>query len=425
MLDIRAVREFPEKIRADLEKRGEKEKLAWLKDLLEKDSAYRNALQKAEELKRKRNELSQKIRGLKKEKKNADALLRKAKKLPGEISDAEKKAEGLKKKTEFYRMRLPNILHESVPVGRDEKDNKEIRKWGKIPSPAFQLRHHGEILSSMGQADFGRAAKISGTGFYFLKNHAALLEMALIRFGLDLLLQKGFIFLSPPLMMKRKPYEGVTSLEDFENVMYKLEGEDLYLIATSEHPLMAMHSGEIFSGKELPLKYAGVSPCFRKEIGRHKIDERGLFRVHHFSKVEQTIICGPEESWKFHEELLKNAEEFVKALEIPYRVVNVCTGDIGIVAAKKYDIEAWSPRENAYFEVMSCSNCTSYQSVRLNLKYRKRHTHEKEFVHTLNSTMVAASRMLRAIAENFQTKEGTILIPKPLRPYMNGLKEIK
>jgi len=271
-------------------------------------------------------------------------------------------------------------------------------------------------LQELGLADFEKAAEVSGHGFYYLLGDIARLEMALVNFAVDSLTKKGYTLVEPPLMLRRKPYEGVTDLKDFETMMYKIDGEDLLLIATSEHPIAAMLMNETLDEKKLPIKFAGYSPCFRKELGSHSIDTKGLFRVHHFNKVEQFIFCKPEDSWKLHEELLNNGEELFQKLKIPYRVVNICTGDIGIVAAKKYDIEAWFPRENLYREVISCSNCTSYQATRLNIKYRK--GEEKEFVHTLNSTAIATGRAIRAIVENYQQKDGTIKVPQVLQKYM-------
>jgi seryl-tRNA synthetase len=258
--------------------------------------------------------------------------------------------------------------------------------------------------------------------FSFLKDKIALLDFALQKYAIDKLVKKGYILVEPPFMVRRGPYEGVTDLADFENVMYKIEDDDLYLIATSEHAIGAMHMNETFDADKLPLKYVGISACFRREIGSHGLDTRGLFRVHQFNKIEQFIFCKPSDSWKFHEELLKNAEEIFKALELPYRVVNICTGDIGIVAAKKYDLEVWMPREEKYREVVSCSNCTGYQATRLNIRYKK--GNEKEYLHTLNSTAIATSRAIRAIIENNQQKDGTVKVPKVLVPYMNGVKEI-
>jgi seryl-tRNA synthetase len=251
-----------------------------------------------------------------------------------------------------------------------------------------------------------------------------LLDLALQRFAIDKLLKQDFVLVQPPFLMARKPYEGVAPLDDFENVMYKIEGQELYLIATSEHPLVSMHMNGIFFGGQLPVKMAGVSACFRREIGKHGLDERGFFRVHQFNKVEQIILCNQEDSWKWLEVLRKNAESVLTDLKIPCRTVNVCTGEMGIVAAKKYDIEGWSPRENKFIELMSCSNCTDFQSVGLNIKYKLKNG-EKRFVHTLNGTMLATTRALRIIIENYQTAKGTIIVPKVLQKYMNGIKEIK
>ena len=313
-------------------------------------------------------------------------------------------------------MRLPNILHDSVPIGNGIDGNVVIRHWGEKPKFSFELKPHGELLAELGLANFEKASEVSGHGFYYLLGDIARMELALVNFAVDSLIEKGYTFVEPPLMLRRKPYEGVTDLKDFETMMYKVEDEDLLLIATSEHPIAAMHMDEVLDEKKLPMKFVGFSPCFRKELGSHSLDTRGLFRVHHFNKVEQFIFCRPEDSWQFHEELLKNAEEIFQKLKIPYRVVNTCTGDIGTVAAKKYDIEAWFPRENLYREVISCSNCTSYQSVRLNVKYRK--GEEKEYVHTLNSTAIATSRAIRAIVENYQQKDGTIKVPAVLQKLM-------
>ena len=280
----------------------------------------------------------------------------------------------------------------------------------------FELKNHG-LAADNNWADFERATKTSGAGFYFLKGSLVLLDLALQRFSLDTLMKKGYTPVIPPYMINRKSYEEVTDLDDFEKVMYKIEDNDAYLIATSEHPMAAMYQDEIFEEKELPLRLAGLSPCFRREIGSHGLDTKGLFRVHQFHKVEQFVYCHPDISWEIHEELCKNAEEIFQKLEIPYRVVNICTGDIGTVAAKKYDIEAWMPRENEYREVVSCSNCTTYQAVRLNIRVRDKADFEsKQFVHTLNSTAVATFRTMRAILENFQQEDGSVEIPKVLRP---------
>lgn len=421
MLDIRFIRENPDIVRKDLEKRNEKEKIEWLEDLLKSDIDYRKLLQENQRLRQRKNEVTDEINKLKKQGEDIKEKILEAKELPSKIKQSDEKTEELKSKIEYYLMRLPNILHESVPIGKDANDNVVVRHWGEKPKFNFELKPHGELLTELGLANFEKASEVSGHGFYYLLGDIARMELALVNFAVDSLTKKGYTFVEPPLMLRRKPYEGVTDLKDFETMMYKVEDGDLLLIATSEHPIAAMLMNETLEEKQLPMKFVGFSPCFRKELGSHSLDTRGIFRVHHFNKVEQFIFCKPEDSWQLHEELLKNGEELFQKLKLPYRVVNICTGDIGTVAAKKYDIEAWFPRENLYREVISCSNCTSYQSVRLNVKYRK--GEEKEYMHTLNSTAIATSRAIRAIVENYQQKDGTIKVPSVLQK-MVGKKVI-
>jgi len=421
MLDIRFVRANPDIIKADLKKRNSTDKLAWVDDLLKDDTRYRELIGETNELRRRRNSISFDINRAKKAGENPQNLITEAGHLPSRIKKNEAEIEELSGKIRYCLMRLPNILHESVPVGTDDSENVELRKVGTPRRFDFELIGHGQLAVDNNWADFERATKTSGSGFYFLKGSLVLLDLALQRFALDLLMSKGYTPVIPPYMINRKSYEEVTDLEDFEKVMYKIENDDAYLIATSEHPIAAMYQDEIFEEKDLPLRLAGLSPCFRREIGSHGIDTKGLFRVHQFHKVEQFVYCSAEESWTIHEELRENTEEIYKKLNLPYRIVNICTGDIGTVAAKKYDIEAWMPRENTYREVVSCSNCTSYQAVRLNIKVRDRTDFEtKHFVHTLNSTAIATSRTIRAILENYQEKDGSVRIPEVLIPYMNN-----
>ena len=416
MLDIKFIREHPEIVRKDLKKRKDAEKLAWLEDLLKKDEEYRKLLGENQKLRARRNEIAEDINALKKQGKDISKKLKEVKEIPQKIKDGDERIAPLKEKIDFYLMRIPNILHESVPVGKDGTENVVVREAGKKPKFTFELKPHGEALASRGLANFEKAVEVSGNGFYYLMGDAARLEMALSMFAIEKLVAKGYTLVQPPLMLRRKPYEGVTDLADFETMMYKIEGEDLFLIATSEHPIAALFMGETLQENQLPQKLVGFSPCFRKELGSHSIDTKGIFRVHHFNKVEQFVFCRPEDSWAFHEEMIANAEEIFRELGLPYRVVNICTGDIGIVAAKKYDIEVWMPREQAYREVVSCSNCTAYQATRLGIRYQK--GNEKGIVHTLNSTAVATSRAVRAIIENFQQKDGSIRVPKPLQKYL-------
>ena len=420
MLDVKFIKENPLIIKDDLTKRGQKEKSGWVDEVIKKHDQLRKLKESNDALRHSRNLLTRDINKLKKQGKDIKEKIKEAKELPGKIADSDAKIEELETGIRSLLQRIPNVLHESVPDGKDDTENEEIKRWGR-PKKAKGSESHGELLERKGLADFSRATKISGTGFFFIKGDLVKLELALINFALAELEKSGFTPVETPLMMRRKPYEGVSSLDDFEDVMYKIEGTDDYLIATAEHPIAAMHMDETFDEKDLPLKYAGLSSCFRKEIGSHGVDTRGLFRVHQFNKVEMFVFSKPDESWKIHEKLREIAESLVQKLKIPYRVVNVCNGDIGIIAAKKYDIEAWFPRQDKYGEIVSCSNCTSYQAVSLNIKYRpdsETKGEEREYVHTLNSTAIALGRMMVAIVENYQNEDGSINVPEVLQKHV-------
>jgi len=423
MLDIKLIRENPELVKKDLEKRKDTEKIKWLDDLIKKDKELLKLKKEVDDLRHSRNKLSEKINQLKKENKSADSEIKKAKAIPKQLNSLEERQKELQEKTKYYLMRIPNISHKSVPYGKDESDNKQIRKIGEIKKFTFKLKSHGEIIQSFYPKSFKKGTQVAGRGFYYLNDKMALLDRALVNFTIDFLLKKKYELMYHPFALNKKAYEGATDLEKFKDTLYKIEGEDLYLLSTSEHPIDAFFSNSVLEEKELPKKIVGYATCFRKEIGSHGIDERGLHRVHQFNKVEQFIVCKPEDSWKIHEELLKTSEELMKKLKLPYRIVNACTGDLPVTTAKMYDIETYMPREKKYKEVGSCSNCTSYQAVRSNIKYHSKKG--KENVHTLNSTAIATSRILRAILENYQTKEGYIKIPIVLQKYMNGLKIIK
>ena len=426
MLDIKLIREKTEFVRENLERRRNPELLKILDQLIEFDKKWREKLTELNELRHERRKITVEIATLKKKGQEAAAELGKARKIDAEIKTLEKEVRELRTKVDYCLMRLPNLLHESVPYGVDENDNVTVRTWGEIPKFDFPVKHHIELGLSLDIMDIERAAKVSGARFYYLKNEGVLLDMALMNFALNEMIKKGYKPIEPPYMMNRKAYEGATPLTDFEDALYKVENEDLYLIATSEHPIAAMFMNEVLNAKDLPLKFVGVSACFRKEAGAHGKDTRGIFRTHQFNKVEQFIFCLPEQSWQMHEELIRNAEELVQKLGIPYRVVNVCTGDIGSFAAKKYDIEAWMPAQNRYREIGSCSNCTDYQARRLNIRYREKEgAPPKGIVHTLNSTAIATGRTIVAILENYQQKDGTVIIPEVLRPYMGGIEKIE
>ena len=425
MLDIKLIRENPELVRNNLAKRGNPQCIQMLEDLIAVDREWRLDLTKLNELRHQRKQVTIEIAKLKKAAKEADDEVRKAQDVDVKIKDIEKNVTLEEEKTHDYLMRLPNLLDETVPFGKDSNDNVQIKTWGTIPQFNFPAKNHIDLALDLGQIDMERAGKISGARFFYLKDQVALLDLALMSFAIEKLVKKGYTPIIPPYLMKREAYEGVTAMGDFAEVLYKAENEDLYLIATSEHPMAAMYMNEVLKEQDMPLKLAGMSTCFRKEAGAHGKDTRGIFRTHQFNKIEQFIFCNPEDSAKLHEELLQNAEEVFQELGLAYRVVNVCTGDIGTVAAKKYDIEAWMPAQNGYREVVSCSNCTDYQGRRLGIRYREKEgAAPKGFVHTLNSTAVATGRTIVAILENNQLEDGTINIPDVLRKYMGNRMKI-
>ena len=425
MLDIKLIRENPQFIKDNLAKRGNPENLKMLDELIAVDREWRKDLTRLNELRHERKLVTGEIATLKKAGKDATAEVEKAKAIDVEITANEKQVAKEEEKTHDYLMRLPNLLHETVPFGKDENDNVQIKTWGKTPKFSFPAKNHIDIALNLDIVDMERAGKVSGSRFFYLKRQGVLLDMALMSFAMEEMTKKGYQPIEPPYLMRKEPYEGVTALSDFAEVLYKIENEDLYLIATSEHPMAAMHMNEVFKEEDLPLKLAGISACFRKEAGAHGKDTRGIFRTHQFNKIEQFIFCTPEQSWKLHEELLHNAEDLTRKLGLPHRVVNVCTGDIGTVAAKKYDIEAWMPAQNAYREIISCSNCTDYQARRLNIRYREKEgAPTKGFVHTLNSTAIATGRTIVGILENYQQEDGSVAVPDVLRKYMGDIEKI-
>ena len=419
MLDIRLIRENPEMIRRNLAKRQDPDKEKLLAEVLRLDKAWRKSLAEADALKRRRNEITKEIAAAKKAGKGTDKLRKEAAALPKKIEALDREIDDLAAKVRDGLMRLPNLLDESVPVGKDDSENVELSRWGTPRTFDYELRPHAELLEALKLADFERARKIAGAGFVYMLGDLVRLDQALLSFAFGYMVKQGFTPVFPPFLMRRSAYEGVVDLGDFESVMYKVEGEDLYLIATSEHPMGAMYMDEVIDEGQLPVRLVGLATQFRREIGAHGVDTKGLFRMHQFNKIEQFVFCRPEDSPTWHEKLRANGEAIYAALEIPYRTVNVCTGDIGTVAAKKYDIEAWFPRQKAYREVISCSNCTDYQARRLNTRAGK--VGGDKFVpHTLNSTAMATSRGLVAVLENYQNADGTVTVPKALRPHMGG-----
>ncbi len=424
MLDIRLIRENPERVRENLKKRGDSALLKQLEDLIRHDEQWRLLLTQVNELRHKRRVVTEEIAKLKKEGKDTEEKVNEAKSIPEKISDLEKMVEAQKEKANSLLYRLPNLLHESVPVGKDESSNETVRVVGKPLKFGFSAKNHLEIAQNLNLIDMERAAKVAGHGFYYLKGALPLLDLAVLRYAIDFLSQRGFLVVEPPFMLRRNAYLGVTDLDFFEEQLYKVEGDELYMIATAEHPLAAYYMDEVIEQKDLPLRFAGFSTNFRKEVGAHGKYTKGLFRVHQFNKVEQFVFCLPQDSWALHEELQKNAEDLYEGLGLHFRTVNVCTGDIGNLAAKRYDIEVWMA-DGTYREAGSNSNCTDYQARRLNIRYReKKGMAPAGFLHTLNNTALATSRTIVAILEQYQQEDGSVVVPNALRPYMNGMERI-
>jgi len=424
LLDIKLIRENPELVRKNLEKRGDPEKLQLLDDLIRLDKEWRKLLTRVNELRHRRRIVTEEIAKLKKEGKDTAQKLKEAKAIPEEIQKLETQVEERKAKVNNILFRLPNLLHESVPVGKDESANQIVRVIGKPPKFDFEPKNHLEIAQNLGWIDAERAAKVAGHGFYYLKGPLVLLDLAISAYAIDFMAKRGYQLVEPPFMMHKKPYMGATDLETFEDQLYKIEGEDLYCVATAEHPLAALFMDEVIEQKDLPAKLVGFSTNFRKEVGAHGKYTKGLFRMHQFNKVEQFVFCLPQDSWRFHEELQKNAEDMYKDLGLHFRTVNVCTADIGSLPAKRYDVEVWMS-DGVFREIGSNSNCTDYQARRLNIRYREKEGMASAgFVHTVNNTALATSRTMLAILEQFQQKDGSVTVPKALRPYMDGMEKI-
>jgi seryl-tRNA synthetase len=421
MLDPKLIKEKPQVIRDMLKARDVDFDLD---KLVESDQKRREFILKTDELRKKKNQVALEISQKKKAGEDASLILSEMKEVSAELSKLESEQESVENTYSKLALTIPNLVHESVPIGVDENANKEIKKWGEIPSFDFKINDHIDISENLDLVDLERAAKVAGARFYYLKNDLVRLNQSLIHYGLDFLAKKEYSLVQPPYMINRESMEGAVIADDFEEVIYKIEDEDLYMIGTSEHAMAAMRSKEIMDGKELPLRYAGVSPCFRKEAGAHGRDQKGIFRVHQFDKIEQFVFSRPEDSWKEHEKMLAVAEEFYQNLGIPHRVMLLSSGDMGKVSAKTYDIEAWMAGQNAYREIVSCSNCLDYQARRLKIRFRDKTNEDTQYLHTLNSTLIATTRVMVSIMENFQTKDGHIRIPNVLQSYMGNQKEI-
>ena len=418
MIDIKLLRESPEQVRESQKKRGMNSEI--VDEFLEIDKTWRELKLEVDNLRAKRNKLSESINQAKKEGKDVKTIIEEAKKIPEKLQRLEEEIKEKEIRREEIWKDIPNIPDKSVPVGGAEK-NKVIKEYGKPEKAKFEHKDHADILMALNLLDTQKASDVAASRFYYLKGELVKLNFAIINYALDLLRKKGFVLMQPPYMLRKEILAGAIPLAAFEEMIYKIDGEDLYLIGTAEHAINAYHSNEILN-VEKPIRYAGISPCFRKEAGAHGKDTKGIFRIHQFEKVEQFVFCKPEEAWKEFDLILNNTIELFKGLEIPFRVILLSSGDMGRVPVKTCDIEGWFPSQNAYRELASCSNCTDFQARRSNIRYNA--NGEMKFVNTLNNTAIATERMMACLVDNFQQADGSIKIPKALWKY-TGFKEIK
>jgi seryl-tRNA synthetase len=424
MLDVKLLRANFAEVKEKLQHRGED--LTDFGKFEELDVRRRELIVDSEALKSKRNEVSQQVAFLKREKKDADHLIAEMRKVGDKIKGIDDELRGVEETLEQLLLSIPNIPHESVPVGDTEDENIEIRKWGTVPEFSFEPKPHWEVAEKLGILDFERAGKVTGSRFVFYKGLGARLERALISFMLDLHVDEhGYKEILPPYMVNRASMTGTGQLPKFEEDAFKVSNVDYFLIPTAEVPVTNMHRDEILSGEELPIKYAAYSACFRSEAGSAGRDTRGLIRQHQFNKVELVKFVKPEESYEELEKLTNNAEKVLQLLGLPYHVLSMCTGDLGFTAAKKYDIEVWIPSADVYREISSCSNFEAFQARRANIRFRRDPKAKLEFVHTLNGSGLAIGRTVAAILENFQQEDGSVIIPEVLRPYMGNRTSIQ
>jgi len=425
MIDINLLRENPDLVRENIKKKFQKEKLVLVDDVLALDEKWRKLKYEEDKLRSERNKISKAVgEAMKKgDKKNAEKLKGDAKKIPEKIEKSEEKRKKLEDEIKSIMMKIPNIIHSSVPIGKDDSENVEIEKIGEPKVPAYEVFNHVELAEKLNAVDFDTARKTAGQGFYYLKGDLSRLHYAMFNFARDYMIKEGFEFVIPPFMIRSEVVEGVMSFAEKDAMMYKIEGEDLYLIGTSEHSMIGMFKDRKLNGNDFPLLMTSFSPCFRKEVGSHGIEEKGFYRVHQFEKQEMIVVCEAAESYKWYEKMLNYTVDVFKAMDVPVRKLECCSGDLADLKAKSADVEAWSPRQKKYFEVGSCTNMEEAQARRLNIRFEK--GGEIKFAHTLNNTVLASPRALIAVMENNQNKDGSINIPKALQPYMMGQKKIE
>ena len=424
MIDIKLIRENPELVKENIKKKFQDEKLPLVDEVIQLDKDVREAKGKGDALRAERNRISKEIGFLMKQgkKEEAEAAKAQVKEMGDEMEALEKREAELAEEIKNRMYVIPNIIDPSVPIGKDDSQNVEIEKFGEPFVPEFEVPYHTDILEKLDGLDIDSAGKTSGNGFYYLKGNVARLQSSILSYARDFMIDRGFTYFIPPFMIHGDVVSGVMSFAEMQNMMYKIEGEDLYLIGTSEHSMVGRFIGQILRKEDLPYTLTSYSPCFRKEVGAHGIEERGLYRVHQFEKQEMVVVCEPEDSKYWYDQLWKNSVDFFRSLDIPVRTLECCSGDLADLKVKSCDVEAWSPRQKKYFEGGACSNLGEAQARRLGIRIKGEIGYY--FAHTLNNTVVAPPRMLIAFVENNLNEDGTIRIPEPLRPYMGGMEVI-
>ena len=425
MIDIKFLREHPDVVKQNIKNKFQDHKLHLVDEVLELDGKNREAKLKGDELRSKRNALSAQIGSLMKEgkKDEAEQIKSEVQNINNELAENEKLEQEYDAAVTDIMMKIPNIMHESVPIGKDDSENVEVEKFGEPVVPPYEIPYHTDIMESLDGIDLDSARRVAGNGFYYLTGNIARLHSAILSYARDFMINKGFTYCIPPYMIRSDVVTGVMSFEEMDAMMYKIEGEDLYLIGTSEHSMIGKFKGQILNKADLPYTMTSYSPCFRKEKGAHGIEERGVYRIHQFEKQEMIVVCEPEESYEWYDKLWSYTVELFRSMEIPVRTLECCSGDLADLKSKSVDVEAWSPRQQKYFEVGSCSNLTDAQARRLGIRIKGEKGNY--YAHTLNNTVVAPPRMLIAFLENHYQEDGTITIPEVLWPYMGGTKELK
>ena len=424
MIDIKLIRENPELVKENIKKKFQDHKLVLVDEVLELDKKNREAKLNGDNLRADRKRLSEQIGGLMKsgKKDEAEKIKQEVQKINAELEKNEELEAKFSEEITSKMMKIPNIIHPSVPIGEDDSKNVEIKKYGEPIVPDYEIPFHGEILESLGGIDFDSARRVAGNGFYYLMGDIARLHSAVLTYARDFMINKGFTYCIPPYMIRSDVVTGVMSFEEMDAMMYKIEGEDLYLIGTSEHSMIGKFKGQLLNKENLPYTMTSYSPCFRKEKGAHGLEERGIYRIHQFEKQEMIVVCEPEESYEWYDKMWSYTVELFRSMGVPVRTLECCSGDLADLKAKSCDVEAWSPRQQKYFEVGSCSNLTDAQARRLAIRVKGENGNY--FAHTLNNTVVAPPRMLIAILENNYQPDGSIIIPEVLRPYMGGTEKI-